>query len=139
MMRAPMRARTVEAPRGAGADHGVERGLVAIGEPLARVPASLDAAVEATVAEHGAKAGRMLERFAALPEGTVVWTQDSGGVFHRGTIAGPWTYDASAEALLLGLVNVRAAAWAEAFGPDDVPARVAATFARGGRNLQAIH
>ena len=138
-MRAPMRARTVEAPPGAGADHGVMRGLVAIGEPLAQVPATLDEAVEATVIEHGEKAGRMLERFAALPDGTVVWTLDSGGIFHRGTIAGPWRYDGSAEGVLLGLVHARATAWEpEAFGPDTVPAPVAATFARGGRNLQAI-
>jgi hypothetical protein len=140
MMRAPMRARTVDAPPGAGADHSLARRLVAIGEPLARVPVSLDAAVAATAAEHGAKAARMLERFVALPEGTVVWTQDSAGVFHRGAIGGPWRYDASAEALLLGLVHVRAAVWEDdVFGPDAVPAKVAATFARGGRNLQAIH
>lgn len=138
-LRAPMRARTVDAPPGAGADHGIRRGLVAIGEPLARVPATLDDAVAATAAEHGEKAARMLERFAALPDGTVVWTQDSAGVFHRGTIAGPWRYDASAEGLLLGLVHARATAWEpDAFGPDAVPAKVAATFARGGRNLQAI-
>ena len=41
--------------------------------------------------------------------------------------------------LLLGLVHARATAWEpDAFGPDAVPAKVAATFARGGRNLQAI-
>jgi hypothetical protein len=139
-LRAPMRARTVDAPPGAGADHGIERGLVAIGEPLDRVPETLDDAVAATAEQHGPKAARMLDRFAALPEGSVVWTQDSAGLFHRGAIAGPWTYDASAEGLLLGLVNARAAAWEpEPFTPDDVPAAVAATFARGGRNLQAIH
>jgi hypothetical protein len=140
VIRAPMRARTVDAPPGAGADHGLQRGLVAIGEPLAQVPATPAEAVAATVTEHGEKAGRMLERFDALPDGTVVWTQDSAGVLHRGRIAGPWTYDASAEALLLGLVHARPAVWEdEAFGPDAAPAAVAATFARGGRNLQAIH
>jgi hypothetical protein len=135
-----MRARTVEAPRGAGADHGVERGLVAIGEPLSRVPSSLDEAIALTGREHGAKAARLLTRFASLPEGTTVWTQDSAGLFHHGTIAGPWVYDTSAEALLLGLVHTRPAAWhPEPLTPDTAPTAVLETFHRGGRNLQAIH
>lgn len=39
----------------------------------------------------------------------------------------------------LGLTHVRAARWRDRpFGDDHVPAAVAASFARGGRNLQRI-
>jgi hypothetical protein len=135
--RAPMRARDRDVP---GADHGLERGLVAIGGVLADVPATLDEAIDATVTADGPKAGRMLRRFADLPDGAFVWTRDSGGGYHLGRIAGPWRYDASLAARTVGLGHVRPADWRpEPLGEDDVPAAVAESFARGGRNLQRIH
>jgi hypothetical protein len=46
----------------------------------------------------------------------------------------------AAAAREVGLPYVRPADWLDRpFGPDDVPADVAATFARGGRNLQRTH
>lgn len=139
VLRAPMRARTVEAHPGEGAEHGLEHGVVAIGEPLSRRPATLGDALDLLEVEHGAKAARMVERLAGLPPGAVVWTRGAAGVFHRGTIAGRWFYDGSAEARRLGLVHARPVRWeAEALGPDAAPAAVVESFARGGRNLQAI-
>lgn len=141
--RAPMRARDRDdVPAGAGAEFGLEQGVVGIGDVLrggGAGPSSLAAAVALAEAEHGAKAGRMLERFAALPDGTLVWTRDAGGGFWLGRIAGPWRYDGSADALSVGIVHVRPAEWVDRrMGPHDVPAAVRATFGRGGRNLQRI-
>lgn len=138
--RAPMRSRTCDAPAGAGAEHGVAKGLVGIGEMLTVAPATLDEAVAAAGRRDGAKAGRMLRRFAELPAGTSVWTRLRDGTYRLGRIAGPWRYDDSAAARAVGIHHVRPADWLEQpFGEHEVPAAVAATFARGGRNLQRTH
>lgn len=62
-------------------------------------------------------------------------------VRHRlGRIRGPWRYDDSSAARGLGIHHVRPTVWSpRRFGDDDVPAAVARTFARGGRNLQRTH
>jgi hypothetical protein len=122
IFRAPMRARTLELPPGAGAEHGLRHGVVGIGEG------------------DGAKAERMLWRFSQLPEGTLVWTRDAGDAYHLGRIAGPWRYDDSDAALAVGLPHVRPARWLDGgLGEDDVPVAVVDSFSRGGRNLQRIH
>jgi hypothetical protein len=119
--RAPMRSRTRELPAGVGAEYGLAHGLVGIGPG------------------EGAKAQRMLRAFAELPDGTFVWTRDTDVRYHLGRLAGPLREDAAAEREV-GLPYVRAADWLKRpFGPDEVPADVAATFARGGRNLQRTH
>lgn len=135
-----MRARDRNAPTGAGAEFGVERGLVGIGDALARPPATLDDAIVAATEEHGAKAGRMVYSFAALPEGAYVWTRVADGTYRLGRLAGDWRYDDSPPAAEAGIHHVRPARWLDRpFGEDEVPAAVADTFARGGRNLQRIH
>ena len=137
--RAPMRARAIDAPPDAGAAFGLEHGVVGIGERLDEPPGSLEEAIQATRAQHGDKAARMLRAFAELPHGTLVWTR-ADGFFHLGRISGPWRYDDSSEALKTGIHNVRAATWlSRPFGEDEVPPAVSATFARGGRNLQRTH
>ena len=116
-----MRARDRDSPAGAGAEHRVEHGLVGIGDA------------------HGEKAGRMLQRFAELPDDTFVWTRGESAYF-LGRIAGPWRYDDSPAAHEVGIHHVRPALWlARPFGEHEVPGAVADTFARGGRNLQRIH
>jgi hypothetical protein len=138
--RAPMRARDRDLPAGAGAEHGLAHGLVGIGDALRTPPATLDEAVEAASAAHGTKAGRLLRRFAAVPERTFVWTRDGDGLYRLGCISGSWRYDASPAAGHVGIHHVRPAEWLDRpFGPDEVPAAVAATFARGGRNFQRTH
>lgn len=112
-----MRSRERDEP---GADYCLDRGLVGIGPG------------------QGPKAERMRAAFAAVPEGTTVWTREPGGAFRRGTIAGPCREDAGA-AEAVGLPYVRPAEWVErGFAEDEVPAGVAASFARGGRNFQRI-
>ncbi|HEX2232863.1 MAG TPA: hypothetical protein VHG69_05815 [Thermoleophilaceae bacterium] len=139
VFRAPMRARDRDAPPGAGGEHGVEHGVVGIGDALPAPPATLDEAVEAATRAHGEKAGRMLLRFAEVPDGTFVWTRGEAAYF-LGRIAGPWRYDDSAGARELGIHHVRPARWLDRpFGEHEVPAAVAATFARGGRNFQRTH
>jgi hypothetical protein len=120
--RAPMRARDRDLPQGPGAEYGLEHGLVGIGPGA------------------GEKAERMLRRFADLPAGTFVWTRDEGGRYHLGRVTGPYRRDQSRGAREVGIGHVRPATWMDRpFGEDEVPAAVAATFARGGRNLQRIH
>lgn len=135
-----MRARDRDLPPGAGADHGVRHGIVGTGDVLQPAPGSLEAAIAAAADRHGEKAGRMLRRFAGLPDGVFVWTRTSEGAHRLGRIAGPWTYDDSPAAAAVGIHHVRPARWLErTFDDDEVPAAVAATFGRGGRNLQRIH
>lgn len=139
--RAPMRARARDdVPPGAGAEHGLRDGLVGIGERLETAPESVEEAVTALADRYGEKAGRMVERFAALPEGTLVWTRDREGGFHLGRIVGSWRYDASDGAQATGIHHVRDARWLpRAFSEDEIPAAVAETFRRGGRNFQRTH
>ena len=135
-----MRARHREVAAGAGAERGVERGLVGTGDALDPAPATLDEAIAAARDAYGEKAARMLERFAELPDGTFVWTRGADGMYHLGRIVGPWRYDDSRAAREVGIHHVRPTKWLERpFGEDEVPAAVAATFARGGRNLQRTH
>lgn len=130
-----MRARDRDLP---GADFGLEHGLVAISGVLPDPSVEIAIAVETTIDRDGQKAGRLLRRFADLPDGAFVWTRDSGGGYHLGRVTGPWRYDARA-AQGVGLGHTRPARWRGPLGEDDVPAAVAETFARGGRNLQRIH
>jgi hypothetical protein len=117
-----MRARDAEVAPGAGAEYGLARNVVGIG------PGG------------GEKAARALHRFAALPEGVFVWTRDQEGRYRLGRIAGPLREDASREARTVGITHVRPARWlAHAFTEDEIPAAVAQTFARGGRNFQRTH
>jgi hypothetical protein len=114
--RAPMRARDPDLPQGPGADFGVAHGVVGI----------------------GAVAQRMVERFAGLPDAAFVWTRTSDGLYRLGRIDGPMRRLRSGAAV--GIEHVRPARWlARPFREDEVPVAVAATFARGGRNLQRTH
>jgi len=120
--RAPMRARDLDLPAGAGADYGLAAGIVGIGPGV------------------GEKAARMLHRFATVPAGSFVWTRASAGSYHLGQISGDLREDRSPAAVSVGLVHVRATTWlARAFDETEVPRAVADTFARGGRNFQRTH
>ncbi len=135
-----MRARDRDLPAGAGAEHALARGIVGIGDALDPPPATLVEALAAAASAHGPKAARMLRRFVALPAGTLVWTRTARGAYRLGRIGGPWRYDDSLAARRVGIHHVRPATWLDRpFGEHDVPAAVAATFARGGRNLQRIN
>lgn len=120
--RAPMRARDLDVPPGAGAEYGLTHDVVGIGPG------------------RGDKAARMLHRFAMLPDGVFVWTRDRAGRFHLGRLAGEMREDGSADARAVGITHVRPAEWLDrSFDETQVPAAVTRTFARGGRNLQRTH
>jgi hypothetical protein len=117
-----MRARDRDLPQGPGAEFGLANGLVGIGDG------------------QDAKAERMIRAFAELPDGVFVWTRASDGAYHLGRVRGPWRYDDSDAAAEVGIHHVRSATWLDRpFGEHEVPAAVAETFARGGRNLQRTH
>jgi hypothetical protein len=120
--RAPMRPRDRDTPPGAGAEFGLEHGVVGIGDV------------------QGEKGERMLRRFSELPDGSFVWTRVSDGSYRLGQIAGARRRDDSPAASEVGIHNVRPAAWLDRpLGDDEVPTAVADTFARGGRNFQRTH
>ena len=120
--RAPMRARDLEVPRGAGAEYGLAARLVGIG------------------AGSGDRAAQLVHRFATVPIGAFVWTRDRAGRYHLGRITGDMREDRSPAARTVGIAHVRDTRWlARAFPETDVPAAVARTFARGGRNFQRTH
>ena len=117
-----MRARDLDVPPGAGAGYGLRHGLVGIG------------------AGAGDKAARMVHGFAHVPEGVFVWTRDAAGGYRLGRITGPMREDRSRAARAVGIRHVRAATWHDhVFAESEVPAAVAQTFARGGRNFQRTH
>ena len=120
--RAPMRARDLDVPAGAGAEYGLASGAVGIGHG------------------RGEKAARALHRFANVPTGAFVWTRDRAGAYHLGRIKGAVVEDRSPAALALGIVHVRETTWLpRAFEQTEVPRAVVRTFARGGRNFQRTH
>lgn len=76
-----------------------------------------------------------LERFAAAPEGSFVWTRDDDGLAYVGQIAGPVCYEP--QGAPHDLEQVRPCRWhSDPVPPDRIPPAVAATFERGGRNFQ---
>ena len=136
--RAPMRSRTLDLPPGTEAADAVARDRCAIGGVVAPAPESLDEALAAVADRYGARFAARLRRFAAIPEGTFVWTREPDGRYRLGRLTGPWRYEPEHEAL--DLPHARPARWlADRFGEQDVPPSVAETFGRGGRNLQRIH
>jgi hypothetical protein len=120
--RAPMRARDMDIPAGAGAEYCLGEGVVGIGPGRSE------------------KADRMVHRFATVPEGTFAWTRDRTGRYRLGRIAGPLRIDRSGRARGVGITHVRKTEWLErALAESEVPPAVAQTFARGGRNFQRTH
>lgn len=118
--RAPMRSRSDEIDHGAAVERALDLGLVGVGR---------------LGAEHEQdRLVRRLERFAEVPAGAFVWTVDADGQPHLGRITGALRQDPDGRAL--DLVDVRPCEWRTA---PSVPAGVAQTFARGGRNFQQVH
>lgn len=113
-----MRPREPDAAPGVGAEYAVAHSLVGIGDTdQARISC-----------------------FADAPENAFVWTRDTNGWYWVGRIAGPLRPADSPARDAAGLSHVRAAEWLDRpFGEHHVPAGVAATFARGGRNFQRTH
>jgi hypothetical protein len=112
----------MDLPAGAGAEYGLAHRLVGIGDGA------------------GERFDRRLHRFADLPEGVFVWTRDRAGGYRLGRITGSVREDRSVAAKAVGIRHVRPTDWlARTFDESEVPAAVAKTFARGGRNLQRTH
>lgn len=83
---------------------------------------------------------RRVSRFADVPDGSFVWTRDADGLFWLGRIRGAYFFDSDDGAAAVDLVHVRPCDWsAEPLLEQDVPAPVAETFRRGGRNFQQTH
>ena len=134
-----MRSRLDSVDPSSAVERALELGLVGIGGRLTMVPRDLEHAVELTSEEYDVLAARRLARFAAVPLASDAWTRDPNGLFHRGTVTGTWTYDASAAAYDADLVHVRRCSWdAQSLDEHRVPAAVAGTFRRGGRNFQQV-
>lgn len=137
--RAPMRSRDDDVPAGLAVERALELGLCGIGGRLDRSPDTLQDAVAATDRAFDERSARRLERFAAAPPGSFVWTADAYEFLWLGRINGQWSYDSGAGAWAVDLVHVRSCDWSDAPIPHaDAPPSVHATFARGGRNWQRI-
>jgi hypothetical protein len=114
--RAPMRSRDDSVPRGVGAERALALGICGIGGRVSPTPTVLEDAI-----------------------GAYVWTRDIDGLSYLGRLTGPWTYDATAEALAADLVHVRRCDWIlEPIEESVIPGAVQAAFGRGGRNWQRI-
>ncbi|MGV0852391.1 GAF domain-containing protein [Mycolicibacterium phlei] len=126
--RAPMRSRRDGLDPQAALERALGRGLVGFGEAGVDGPAALE------------RLARRVERFAAVPDGSFVWTRDTDGRYRLGRVDGPYRYDDDPAAVDVDLVHVRPCVWvADAVSEADVPAAVVATFGRGGRSFQRTH
>jgi hypothetical protein len=137
--RAPMRSRDDAVDPATAVARALDLGLVGVGGRLCAPPQDLRAAVVRVAAEHDERVARRLERFADVAEGAEVWTRDEAGLFHRGTVTGPWRYDTEPAAHAADLTHVRSCRWdPAALAEHQVPAPLAAAFRRGGRNFQRV-
>lgn len=137
--RAPMRSREGEVPEGAAVERALELAVCGIGGRLDPTPGTLDEAITRTDRIRGERVARRLERFAAAPLGSFVWTRDAQAFLWLGRITGSWRYDEHAEAAEVDLVHIRTVDWLlEPVPHDQAPPSVHLTFARGGRNWQRI-
>jgi hypothetical protein len=83
---------------------------------------------------------RRVARFIDVPDGSLVWTRDSQGLFWLGRIEGSYRRDTDPAAVAVDLVHVRPCRWLpEPLFEPQVPGAVLATFRRGGRNFQQTH
>lgn len=107
-------------------------------DPWAAVERALERGLCGMGAVTDERAARRRDRFAAVPDGAVVWTRDPDGRYVRGVLTGPLEADRAPAALEADLVHVRPCRWSEPVEEHHVPTAVAATYARGGRNFQRI-
>lgn len=138
--RAPLRSRRDDIDHAKAVDWALEQGVVGVGGVLEPAPHSLVEAVERLAETYDDRLAARLDRFAAVPGGSFVWTRHPGGDLWVGRLTGPWAYDDSAEAAEVDLPHVRACHWPDEPVPlSSVPGGVLATLERGGRNFQRTH
>lgn len=120
--RAPMRSRDDAIDVQATIARALSAGVVGFGE------ADVDAD----------RLARRIERFTAIDDGAYVWTRDTDGLYWLGRVHGPYSYDRAGAGV--DLVHVRPCRWApRPLSEAKIPAAVAQTFGRGGRNFQQTH
>ncbi len=86
------------------------------------------------------RSARRVDRFADVPDGSLVWTRGTDGEYFVGHLTGRLRHDDSDEAVATGLTEVRPCVWTDHPVPEhEVPAATLQTFARGGRNFQETH
>jgi hypothetical protein len=125
--RAPMRSRSDDVDPQGAIDRALRRSVCGFGQIVTR-PADEQ------------RLARRVDRFAAIADGSFVWTRDADGLFWLGRIDGPYFYDDDAAAAAVDLVHVRPCVWVPTPLPEsELPAAVIATFGRGGRNFQQTH
>src|SRR5690349_2604130 len=111
VFRMPMRARDRDAGQFEGARCAVENSMAGIGDRLDPAPVELDDAIAGAIRLHGEKAGRMLLRFAELPDGSLIWTQTGDDEFRLGRLSGPWRYESAGCFETSGIHHMRPADW----------------------------
>jgi hypothetical protein len=122
--RAPMRSRSDDVDSQAAIDRALKRSVCGFGR-LATRPGDEQ------------RLARRIDRFAAIADGSFVWTRDADSLFWLGRIDGPYFYDDDAAAAAVDLVHVRRCIWLPTpLLESEVPTAVVATFGRGGRNFQ---
>ena len=135
-----MRSRRDDVDPWAVVERALRLGVCGLGGRLGEVPTTPAAAVRATSDEYDDRAAARLQRFAAAPVPSWVWTQEAPGVFRLGRITGPWRYDPTDAGATVDLVHLRPCTWdPRPFAEHELPPAVALTFRRGGRNFQRTH
>ncbi|BBZ00824.1 hypothetical protein MCHIJ_02610 [Mycolicibacterium chitae] len=137
--RAPLRSRRADIDPALAFDRAMTLGLCGFGGVLRPAPRDLASALRLAGEQYDPRTSALIERFAAVAAGALVWARDPDGLFRLGQLTGPWSYDADPAAVAADLVHVRSCDWSDRpWVEHEVPAAVLATFRRGGRNFQRI-
>jgi hypothetical protein len=135
-----MRSRRDDVPVDATLSRAKSLHVCGFGGTLRPPPRDVDEAIGRAAKQHDIRLARRIGRFAAVADGSFVWTRDDDQLFWLGRVQGAWRYDASEEAAAVDLVHVRPCSWADdPVLASEAPAAVLMTYDRGGRNFQQIH
>jgi hypothetical protein len=116
----------------------LERGVAAVGWPVARRPSSWDDYRELALDWYSQRELNTVERLVRAPTGTLVWFRDREGVYHLGELHGLWHYDSGPDAARLDIANQRPCRWQKVGPALDVPGAVVRAFTGPGPAVRRV-
>lgn len=144
--RIPMRSAKPDVDHTAEIERAIELGICGVGwgvleDPPRTLGETLER-IEAFPSDRGwgSRAARCVERFAAAPRGSLMWSRHTDGTWLLGKLTGRWRGDYSIEAAVVDLHQVRTTKWApHRLLTEEVPGAVIRAFSGRGSSFSEIH